>query len=770
MIFAHRLGYVFGLMAVVLMLAAAPTPSAAQTYTFSAIRVEGNERIEEATILSFAGIARNKPVSAAEVNDAYQRVLASDLFENVSLEPRGNTLVINVTEYPTINRINFEGNNRLNDDALRGLISSRERRVYSPSRAEADVAAITDAYFQTGRIAATVEPRLIQRSENRVDLVFEIAEGSTAEIERLDFQGNDVYSDRRLRRVLETKQAGLLRRLFQSDTFIPDRVEFDKQLLRDFYTSRGYVDFQVLSTTAQLTRERDGFFLTFTVREGQRFRFGEITTSSNLPEIDVAEFQDVLRLRSGDVYSPTRIEDNVTRMENLALQKGLTFIRVEPRVTRNDRDLTLDVEFVVERGPRVFVERIDIEGNTETLDRVIRRQFRAVEGDPFNPREIRAAAARIRALGFFSNAEVNTEPGSTDDQVLVDVNVTEQPTGSLTFGVSFSLQTGPGFIVSFSERNFLGRGQFFSLTIDTSSSNSSSSFVFREPAFLGRDLRFGLDARFVLTDSGDDFNTTYDTRTLSFSPSIGFPVSENGRLLLRATLADEKVTDVNNDASFLIKKDEGSLTTTSIGYEYSFDTRTTGLDTNAGIRFEFRQDVAGLVGGNEFLRTTALLSAERRIRNEEIVLRAELEGGMLNQLGGDSRIIDRFFARGKIRGFEPNGIGPRDFNVPEEDALGGNLFAVARFETEFPLGLPEELGINGGLFLDVGSVWSLDDVNGGPTGTDRVDDGFEIRSAVGFSIFWTSALGPLRFNFSRPMKKQSGDLTQNFDFTISTQF
>jgi outer membrane protein insertion porin family len=351
MIFAHRLGYVFGLMAVVLMLAAAPTPSAAQTYTFSAIRVEGNERIEEATILSFAGIARNKPVSAAEVNDAYQRVLASDLFENVSLEPRGNTLVINVTEYPTINRINFEGNNRLNDDALRGLISSRERRVYSPSRAEADVAAITDAYFQTGRIAATVEPRLIQRSENRVDLVFEIAEGSTAEIERLDFQGNDVYSDRRLRRVLETKQAGLLRRLFQSDTFIPDRVEFDKQLLRDFYTSRGYVDFQVLSTTAQLTRERDGFFLTFTVREGQRFRFGEITTSSNLPEIDVAEFQDVLRLRSGDVYSPTRIEDNVTRMENLALQKGLTFIRVEPRVTRNDRDLTLDVEFVVERGP-----------------------------------------------------------------------------------------------------------------------------------------------------------------------------------------------------------------------------------------------------------------------------------------------------------------------------------------------------------------------------------------------------------------------------------
>lgn len=350
------------------------------------------------------------------------------------------------------------------------------------------------------------------------------------------------------------------------------------------------------------------------------------------------------------------------------------------------------------------------------------------------------------------------------------MNVTEQPTGSLTFGVSFSLQTGPGLIVSFSESNFLGRGQFFSLTINTSTQNSESSFVFREPAFLGRDLQFGLDARFSLTDSGNNFNTTYDTRNLSFSPSIGFPVSENGRLTLRTTLADERVSNINSDASFLIKQDKGSQTTTSIGYEYVFDTRRTGLDTTAGIRFRLRQDIGGLIGSNEFLRSTALLSAERRIRNEDIVIRAEFEGGVLNQFNGDSRVVDRFFARSQIRGFEPNGIGPRDFNVPDQDALGGNIFAVARFETEFPLGLPEELGISGGLFLDVGSVWSLDNVNGGPTGADRVDDGFDIRSSVGFSVFWTSALGPLRFNFSRALKKEPGDLTQNFDFTISTRF
>lgn len=745
-------------------------PAAAQEFRFGAVQVEGNERIEQGTILSYAGIARGQAVSAAELNDAYQRVLGSGLFESVSLEPRGGTLVIRVTEFPTINVIRFEGNRRIDDDAMAAIIGSQERRVYSPAQAEADAAAITAAYLQAGRLAATVTPRIIERSGGRVDLVFEVREGRVVEIERISFQGNRNFSDRRLRRVLDTKQAGLLRQFIQRDTFIADRIEFDKQLLRDFYSARGFVDFQVLSSTPELTRERDGFFVTFTLREGQQFRFGEITTTSSLSEIDPQEFQDVIRVRRGVTFTPTLIENTITRMENLALQKGLNFIRVEPRITRNDRDLTLDVEFAVERGPRVFVERIDIEGNTETLDRVIRRQFRTVEGDPFNPREIRAAAERIRALGFFAQADVNAAPGSSDDQVIVDVNVEEQPTGSLSFGLSFSATTGAGVAVSFSESNFLGRGQFFGLTLDTSSSNSRSSFTFREPAFLGRDLTFGITASYTEAESGSTNNTTYDTRIATFSPSIGFPMGENSRLALRYRFSDENVTNVDPGSSILIRNDLGSRTTSEIGYTYSYDTRRTGLNTTAGVLLQFSQDFSGLGGDNEYIRTTALVSAQRTILNEEVTLRAEFEGGALHMINGDSRVIDRFFGNGKIRGFEPNGIGPRDFAVAGQDALGGNIFAVARFEAEFPLGLPEEYGLSGGLFLDVGSVWSLDNVNGGPSGGDIVDDSFNLRSSIGFSLFWTTPLGPLRFNFSQPLLDEPGDLIQNFDLTVSTRF
>jgi outer membrane protein insertion porin family len=275
---------------------------------------------------------------------------------------------------------------------------------------------------------------------------------------------------------------------------------------------------------------------------------------------------------------------------------------------------------------------------------------------------------------------------------------------------------------------------------------------------------------FALTDSGNNLNTTYDTQILSFSPSIGFPMSENGRLELRYTLADEKVSNVNPNASFLIQQDKGAKTTSAIGYTYSFDTRRTGLNPNAGVLLRFGQDIAGLVGGNEYVRTTALISAERRVRNEEVVLRAEVEGGALNMLSGDSRVVDRFFGNSKIRGFEPNGIGPRDLAAPNEDGTGGNYFAAARLEAEFPLGLPDEYGITGGAFLDFATVWGLDRVNGGLTGTDPVDDSLKVRSSIGFSVFWTTALGPLRFNFSRALMKEDGDITQNFDMTVSTRF
>ncbi len=386
-------------LAVALGYAFAPQMAEAQSYRFNTVQVEGNQRIQTSTIVAYTGLERGQTVSAGELNDAYQRILDSGVFETVELVPRGNTLVVKVTEFPTISQISFEGNDRIKDDALSQVVESAPRRVFNPSVAERDAAAIAEVYSAQGRLASRVTPRIIRRSNNRVDLVFEISEGDTIEVERVSFTGNRVYSDRRLRRVLETKQAGLLRPFIRSDTLIEDRLEFDKQVLRDFYLSRGYVDFRINSANAEVTQERDAVFLVVDVTEGQQFRFGNISVSSELPEADADLFRSVLKIKPGVVYSPTLVENSIDRLEGLGVKQEIDFLRVEPRITRNDRDLTLDVEFVLKRGPRVFVERIDIEGNTTTLDRVIRRQVRTVEGDPFNPRAIRNSAERIRALG-----------------------------------------------------------------------------------------------------------------------------------------------------------------------------------------------------------------------------------------------------------------------------------------------------------------------------------------------------------------------------------
>lgn len=740
----------------------------AQSYRFTSVAVEGNQRVDPATVLSYAGIARGQAITAGQLNDAYQNVLGSGLFETVEMLPQGSRLVIRVKEYPTINQISIEGNRRLKDDALLALIKSQPRRVYSPTQAELDAAEITKAYRDQGRIAATVSPKIIRRSDNRVDLVFEIGEGRVVENERISFVGNRNFSDRRLRRVLSTKQAGLLRTFISADTFVADRIEFDKQLLRDFYLARGYVDFKVLSVNTELTRNRNAFLITFNVQEGQSFKFGKITTVSDLEDVNPDEFQAEVRIRSGRTYSPTAIDNTILRLERLALQKGLDFIRVEPRITRNDRDLSLDVEFVISKGPRVFVERIDIEGNNTTLDRVIRRQFKTAEGDPFNPREIRNSAERIRALNLFANADVNAREGSSTDQVIIDVNVEEKPTGSLNFGASYGQDSGLGFNFGFTEANFLGRGQDVSFSFNTAKSTAGASLSFYEPYFLGRDLGFRLSMGYFRSNSANAF---YNTRSASFRPAFDFPVSENGRLTTYYSVDRSDVSNVDPAASQVLKNEaaRGALTTSALGYSYTFDNRRTGLNPNAGVLLTFGQEFAGLGGDNKYVKTNARVAAQTKVFREEVTLQASLEGGALSMISGNSRVTDRYRLNGLMRGFEANGIGPRDLNAVNQDALGGNFFAVAKFEAQFPLGVPEEYGISGGVFLDVGSVWDLKNVDttgvGGP-----IDGAFHLRSVVGVSLLWTTPLGPLRFNFSKALNKQTYDKERTFEFTISTQF
>ncbi|MEL6203912.1 MAG: outer membrane protein assembly factor BamA [Pseudomonadota bacterium] len=764
-----------------LVLAVVFTPSSveAQAFRFDTLEVQGNDRIDPATIAEIAGIPRGQPVSAGEVNAGLQNLQNSGLFEAVEVDPQGSRLIIRVQERAVINRIVFEGNRRLGDDDLANVVQSRERRVYSPSQAEADAAAIAEGYRQAGRIAATVTPRIIPRNNNRVDLVFEVQEGRVSEIERVSFVGNRAYSERRLRRVIETKQAGFFRSFVGADTLVEDRINFDRQLLIDFYQSRGYVDVQVLSATPQIDRNRRNVGVTFNIREGQQFSVGAVSVSSNVPGVNVPTFREAVRLRPGVVYSPALVERDIVRLERLAVREGLNFIRVEPRITRNSRTLTLDIDFAVTRGPRVFVERIDIEGNTTTLDRVVRRQFDVVEGDPFNPREIRSAGERIEALGFFSDTDVNTREGSSPDQVVVDVDVSEQPTGSLGFGAAFSTNSGLGLSLNFSERNFLGRGQSISFDIAGTEDTTSFGFAFFEPSLLGRDLGFGIDAFF--RESIND-NARFSTRRARLSPSLSFPLTEASRLTLDVSFDFSEVfgvddgddTEVPPDtgSSNILREEEelGGLYSNSIGYVYSYDSRRIGLDPTISYSLRFSQDFGVRSDDATFVRSEFLARARRSILNEEVNLRAELEGGTIAFSGGDSRVIERYSSTNRIRGFAPNGIGPRDENVDNEDALGGNSFVVARFEADFPLGLPEEYGILGGVFYDIGTVWDLDNVDGGPDGTQEVDDGFSLRSAAGVSIFWETALGPLRFNFSRPIQIEDFDEEQNFEFTISTRF
>jgi outer membrane protein insertion porin family len=737
----------------------------AQDFSFSRIDVDGNKRIETSTIITYSGLVTDQVFGADDLNRAYQNILASGLFESVEVVPNGNRLVIKVNEFPTVNKIAFEGNRRINDTTLRAVVGMQPRRVFNPDKVDTDRAAIAQVYADQGRLAARVTPKIIRRSDNRVDVIFEIFEGAVTEIERIGIVGNKVFSDRRLRRVLDTKQAGFLRLFVRRDTFLTDRIEFDKRLLTDFYNARGYIDFQINDVNAELTEENNAYFVTFNVREGQMFRFGDVTLTSERSDIDVKDFKIAISAETGDVYSPTLMEKNLSRLEARATQLGLDFVRVTPRVTRNDADLTLDVEFVLEQGERVFVERIDITGNTTTLDRVIRRQFRISEGDPFNPRLIREAAERIRVLDFFGNAGVNARAGTQPGQIIVDVEVEEQPTGSLQLGATYSGDNGFGVVIDYSERNFLGRGQTLSFAIRSGIDNQSYEFNFTEPEFLNPELGFNLGLSYGETDNQ---GAAYDTRNLDITPSLSFPLSEYSRLSVRGNVSATEMLNPGTVGSIVENEiTRGRLDNAGFGFTYRYDTRGVGLDPSSGIAVIYNQDFGGIAGDKgAFSKSTIRTIGERAIMNDDVVLRGVLEAGLLHHTGGSSRVTDRFFLPATVlRGFEFAGMGPRQRDGTINDALGGNKYTVAKFEVDFPLGLPEEYGMSGGAFYHAGNLWDT-----GAKGDELLYDNGAWRHVVGATLYWTTPIGPLRFDFTRALKKETQDEERTFDVSIATRF
>ena len=759
----------------------------ARTFLFDGILVEGNQRIEEETILSYLSIEPGTEITAGELNEALRRVQDSGLFESVSLDPDNAVLVVDVQEFPTINRISFEGNRRIRDSQLESVIESSTQRIYSPAQAERDAATIAEAYAQQGRIAAKVTPRVIRREDNRIDLIYEISEGTTIEIERISIVGNKAYSERRLRRVLASKQAGFLRAFAGADTLVEDRIEVDSQLLRDFYLSRGYVDFRVLHTDVELTRERDGFFVVFHVHEGQQFRLGEILTVSDIPGIEPEPYQEALRIKPGVVYSPVVIETSIVRQERLAEREGHDFVRVRPEVNRNAEELTLDLTLVLERGESIFIERIDISGNTTTLDRVIRRQFRVVEGDPFNPRVIAESADRIRALDYFETTDIDVREGSAFDQRIVDVKVEERPTGSLNLGGTYSETQGFGAAIRLQERNFLGRGQRVVLELVTAEEEETYSLRFTEPYFLGRDVEF--DGYFGL--AGQTLSAlSYDNERTFFSSSLTFPISPNGRLSTRYFFDNSDMV-LRADSGYVgqIIRSETSQdrrSSSGLGLRYTWDSRFTGLNPNAGTLMEFGADFAGLGGDTRYIKPQLRLIGQTRVLNEEVTLRATLEAGrLLWRSDKPTTANDRFVLNSNdLRGFVVGGIGPRQCSViadgqcagPVNNALGGNSYQVLRLDAEFPLPIPDEIGMRGGAFYDIGNLNGLKKASTSVCGTEGnapcqiVGAEAALRHVAGVSLLWDTPLGPLRFNWSRALKKEKYDKSQNFDLTLQVNF
>ena len=744
-----------------------PTKSFSQEGTISSIIVDGNKRITSETIIAISKIEKGALYSPSQLNSALQLIKKSTFFKTATVSFVNNILTINVVENPTINTINFEGNSTLKDENLSELIFSKERQTLSISKTEKDSDVIASAYADTGRISASITPKIVELSDNRVDLIFEIIEGRITEVEKITFTGNRIFSDFRLKGVISTKQAGIFRRFINSDTYAEDKLNYDTELLQNFYINKGYIDFE-LDSSVGLTRKKDAFLINHSIKEGQQYNYSEINFDISDVNIDKKSLIKLNRIKSGSVFDRRRIPKLLEEIDIFLTKNGINFIEPIPIINRNDTELTMDVTIQLQKTKKIFVERIEVEGNSTTIDEVIRLQFDFAEGDPFNRRKILNAVDRIRGLGFFSNVETNTREGSSPEKIIIEVKLTEKPTGSLGIGAGFNSSDGSVFTFNINERNFLGKGQTIQFDLSSSKIEKELSVGLEDPSFLGRNLLAGISfGQKTITPAA----TPIKTDKQFFAPKIGFPLSRDSNLTLSYRLDQDKVklTYENAVMSPLIKSDVGNKTKSAVLLTYNLDKTNSVVSPTSGYNLRIIQEINGLGGNVSFSKSSFDVKTYKTLLRDDIVLSSGLSSGVI--LGSDAAITNRFFLGGdQLKGFRNQGIGPVDNTFSGSDAngdpLGGKMFASISLEASFPIGVPEEYSIFGGIFLDAGSVWGLDNTQS--TGT--VDDSFKIRSAAGVSLFWDTVIGPLRFNFSRPIKREKYDVIENFRFTVDTRF
>lgn len=752
----------FSLFAVVALIILS-SASAAWAVPLQEVRINGSQRVEPATVLSYLNLPTGSDLNDDTLNESLKNLFATGLFADVKMKQQGGILIVDVLENPIINEIAFEGNDRIEDKELMAEISLRPRQVYTKTKVQSDVSRIYQLYQRGGRFAVSIEPKIIELDQNRVNLVFEIAEGSVTAIKGIKFVGNKAFDDNQLRSELSTREERWYRFFATDDRYDEDRVKFDEELLRRYYMKNGYADFRVVSSVAELSEDKESFYLTFTVDEGPRYRVSKIGITSDLRGFDGNALKDDVTFVPGQWYNADSVQVSVDKMSDRLGDMQYAFVDIDPRVERNPADASLSIDFNIAESPRVFVERIDIHGNLRTIDKVIRRELLLVEGDPFSKSKLARSEQRLRNLAYFESVKVKTLPGSAPDKTVLDIEVTEQSTGELSIGAGFSTQDGPLADLRIRERNLLGKGQDLTFATTLAGKRTEFDASFTEPYFLDRDMSAGVDAFHVTRDLQDE--SSYDQRRTGGAIRTGYPLSENMRQSWKYRVERNEITDVRSDASIYVKDQEGKRVTSAVSQRLTFDTRDSSQFPAEGLFSWLDLEGAGIGGDAKYVSGSIGSSYYIPFYEKKIVLNFMGETGAITGISdGDVKINERYFIGGdSLRGFAKSGIGPRD--IATDDALGGNLYYRGTVELSFPVGFPEDMGIAGHAFSDFGSLWDLDGKKG-PT----IKDESSIRAGAGLGLSWKSPMGPVRVDVAVPYAKEKYDEEEHFRFSFGTRF
>ncbi len=814
------------------------------------IVVEGNKRIEARTVQSYLLLEPGDAFDPDRIDLSLKTLFATNLFADVSIDRRGDDLVVRVVENPIINRVIFEGNRALKDDKLREEIQAAPRGVFTAARVQTDVQRVLEMYRRSGRFAAKVEPKYKPLEQNRVDLIFEITEGPVTGVRAINFIGNEEYSDSRLRSEIVTRQSRFWRFFSSNDNYDAGRLEFDREQLREFYQNNGYYDFRVTSAVAELTPDQKDFYVTFTVDEGRQYDFGVIKVETALEKLDAGILQGVVPIQEGELFRGDQIEGTIDALTYAAGVAGYAFVDIRPQISVNEETGRIDITFAIDEGPRVYIDRINIVGNTQTLDRVVRRELRIAEGDAFNRILLDRSRNRIRALGFFKEVEIVETPAEEPDRTNVDIKLTEQSTGELSFAAGFSSVDSYLFDLSASQRNLRGRGQSVVARTSLSSRQQIVDFRFTEPRFLDRNLSAGVDL-FATRQDFEEF-TGFTSETIGGGLRVAFPltdrmqlglsyrlqaddvniadrniiIDQNGNLLRSFTqtagmgtpddisddvyrepeigdvMPGETLVDICDPLYTLrdtICRSERNDISSIVGYNFFWDQTNDPITPTRGFDFRLSQDFAGIGGDVKYIRTETGATFYRGVWRD-VVASAKLSAGYVLPLDEEQgvRINNRFFRGGStFRGFDVAGLGPREIlrifdpntgqvlETRRLNSLGGNAYYQGTFELTVPNFLPEEYGIRSAVFVDVGTLGILEDVDKGSPlvitdgssigypGAQAVritKDAASLRASAGLSVFWDSPFGPIRFDFSQILRKEEYDKTESFRFSTSTQF